>query len=89
MAYASPLFVIIRFLTRLIQIYSWLILARVLLSWIIRDPYNRLYHFLYSITEPFLGLIRRVLPSTMGLDFSPIIAFLLLDILSRLIESLL
>jgi len=60
---------------RIIQIYNILIIARVLASWIVRNPYNRLYHFLITITEPVLGLIRRILPPLMGLDLSPIIAF--------------
>ena len=79
---------IILFAIRIIQIYNILIIARVLASWIVRNPYNRLYHFLITITEPVLGLIRRILPPLMGLDLSPIIAFFLLDLLSRLLASL-
>ncbi len=73
---------------RIIQIYNILIIARVFASWIVRNPYNRVYHFLITITEPVLGLIRRILPPLMGLDLSPIIAFFLLDLLSRLLASL-
>ena len=79
---------IILFAMRIIQIYNILIIARVFASWIVRNPYNRLYHFLITITEPVLGLIRRILPPLMGLDLSPIIAFFLLDLLSRLLASL-
>jgi len=79
---------IILFAMRIIQIYNILIIARVFASWIVRNPYNRVYHFLITITEPVLGLIRRILPPLMGLDLSPIIAFFLLDLLSRLLASL-
>ena len=79
---------IILFAMRIIQIYNILIIARVLASWIVRNPYNRLYHFLITITEPVLGPIRRILPPIMGLDLSPIIAFFLLDLLPRLLASL-
>ncbi len=79
---------ILLFVVRIIQIYNILILARVFASWIIRNPYNRLYHFLLTITEPLLGPIRRILPPMMGLDFSPIIAFFILNLLTRLISSL-
>ena len=79
---------IILFAMRIIQIYNILIIARVFASWIVRNPYNRLYHFLITITEPVLGLIRRILPPIMGLDLSTIIAFFLLDLLSRLLASL-
>ena len=80
---------ILFFAVRLIQIYNILIIARVLASWVIRNPYNRLYHFLLTITEPVLGPLRRILPPMMGLDFSPIIAFFLLDLLSHLLSNLL
>ena len=80
---------IILFAVRLIQIYNILIIARVLASWVIRNPYNRLYYFLLTITEPVLGPLRRILPPMMGLDFSPIIAFFLLDLLSHLLSNLL
>jgi len=79
---------IILFAMRIIQIYNILIIARVFASWIVRNPYNRVYHFLITITEPVLGLIRRILPPLMGLDLSPIIAFFILDLLSRLLASL-
>lgn len=80
--------VFILFLARLIEIYYWLILARVVLSWFIRDPANKIYHFLSGITEPVLYPIRKLMPS-MGLDFSPIIAFFLLQIVKRILLSLL
>lgn len=73
---------------RLLQIYNWLILGRVLMSWVVRDPNNRLYHFLYSITEPVLGRIRNLMPS-MGLDFSPIIAYFILRLVAGMLSSLL
>ena len=79
---------ILLFVVRIIQIYNILILARVFASWIIRNPYNRLYHFLLTITEPLLGPISRILPPMMGLDFSPIIAFFILNLLTKLISSL-
>lgn len=74
-------------LVRVIQIYNIVIFARVLLSWIIRDPGNPIYHFLYELTEPVLAPIRRIMPS-MGLDLSPIIAYMVLNLLARLIASL-
>lgn len=85
MRYSLPE-VLILFVARLITIYYYLILARVLMSWFVQDPNNRIYHFLYSITEPVLGPIRRILPS-MGLDFSPIVAFILLQLVSRMLLS--
>lgn len=58
-----------------LSIFYWLILIRALISWVNPDPYNVIVQFLYRSTEPVLRPIRRILPP-MGLDFSPIIAFL-------------
>ena len=82
--YYSPFQVIVIFIIRLIEVYYWILLARVLLSWIIQDPSNRFYQFLYGITEPLLAPIRRILPS-MGLDISPIVLFLALRLISGLL----
>ncbi len=63
----------------LLIIYIWLIVARALLSWVNPDPYNQLVRWLCRLTDPFLFWIRRTIhmPRS-GLDFSPIIALLLL-----------
>jgi YggT family protein len=58
-----------------LSIFYWLILIRALISWVSPDPYNVIVQFLYKATEPVLQPIRRLLPP-MGIDISPIIAFL-------------
>ena len=58
-------------------IFYWLILIRALVSWVSPDPYNPVVRFLYQTTEPVLVPIRRFLPPA-GVDFSPIIAFLVI-----------
>jgi len=54
-----------------------LIFARFVLSWVRPDPYHptwgRITQFVYQATEPLLAPIRRILPSSGGLDFSPMI----------------
>ena len=80
---------IIRVLIKLLQIYSYLILGRVLLSWFIQDPYNKIFQFFQNMTEPVLSPLRRILPSMGGWDFSPIVAFLMIDIINRLLLSIL
>ena len=59
----------------ILNIYYWLILIRALISWVNPDPNNTIVQFLYRATEPVLMPIRRMLPQ-MGIDLSPIIAFL-------------
>lgn len=59
----------------LLSILYWLVLIRALISWVNPDPFNPLVQFLNRTTEPILQPIRRLLPP-MGIDISPIIAFL-------------
>jgi len=72
-----------------------LLLIRVILSWVGRGiPYNSRWRgfitFVYSITEPILRPIRQVLPTSgMGIDFSPIVAFLLLSLVRNIILNIL
>ena len=77
----------------LFTIFYIILLARVLLSWVRVSPYDPTWgpiiRFIHQITEPLLAPIRRLLPATGGLDFSPIIAFFLISLLERLIISLL
>ncbi len=70
------------------DIYSIAIIVRALLSFIVYDPYNPLMQFLIKITEPVLAPIRRVMPSGGGLDFSPIVALLLIRVLESVVVNL-
>ena len=71
-----------------LTIYYWMILIRALLSWVSPDPFNPIVQFLERATEPVLAPIRRLLPH-MGIDISPIIAFLILMFLrSFLVQTL-
>jgi YggT family protein len=75
----------------LFQLASLAILARVILSWLpmagLRiDPYHPLIRILYQITDPILEPIRRF--ATFGMmDFSPIVALILLEIIRRLLVA--
>ncbi|NMA02350.1 MAG: YggT family protein [Clostridia bacterium] len=72
------------------NVMYWLIIIRVLLSWIRHDPYNPIFRFIYESTELVLGPIRRYLPLVfMGIDFSPIVAIFLLQALESLVFRLL
>ena len=62
-----------------------LILGRVLMSWVNPRMGGLLGRFLYETTEPLLAPIRRILPATGSIDFSPIVAFLLIGLLAALI----
>ncbi len=74
-----------------LTLYMWVVIIRVLLSWVNPDPYNPIVQFLHSVTDPVLYKIREKLPMTgIGLDFSPIILILAIQFLKIfLIQSLL
>ncbi len=59
----------------ILTVLYWLILVRALISWVNPDPFNPVVQFLNRATEPILQPIRRFLPP-MGIDISPVIAFL-------------
>ncbi|MFT7538728.1 MAG: YggT family protein [Lysobacterales bacterium] len=66
----------------------WAILLRALISWVSPDPYNQIVQMLHKLTEPVLQPIRRKLPP-MGVDLSPIIAFVVIIFLqSFLVKTL-
>jgi YggT family protein len=58
----------------LLTFYSWIIIARALISWVNPDPWNPIVQFLSRATEPVLVPIRRRLSLGMGIDLSPLIA---------------
>lgn len=83
----SFLISVVRVLFELVRLA---LIARVLLSWLpgldLRNPIVRL---LDDLTEPILAPIRGILPSTGGIDFSPLVAFLVLSVVERLVLGLL
>jgi YggT family protein len=73
----------------LLQIYSFVVLARVLLSYFPNmDRSNPIAQFLFDITEPVLRPIREMLPSSSMIDFSPIIVFLVIRVLIVLVSNI-
>jgi YggT family protein len=76
----------------LISIYLYLVFARIILSWFPISPGGvmaQVFSFLYTITEPVLGPIRRAIPPVgmggMGFDLSPIIVIIGAQVLKSFI----
>lgn len=67
---------LVGFIGWLLDIYTWIIIAAALISWVSPDPYNPVVQLLRRVTEPVLRPIRHRLPTGMGLDFSPMVALL-------------
>ena len=59
-----------------ITIYTWLVIIRVILSWLSVDSYNPFVQFIIRVTEPALSKIRGIVPNLGGLDISPMVLIL-------------
>lgn len=76
------------------NVVSFLILARILMSWLpmagIRIDYNNpAVRFLIDSTDVFLEPFRRLIPPVGGMDFSPIVAIFVLSMVERFVIGLL
>jgi YggT family protein len=75
------------FVNVFVTVYTLLIFAYIITSWL-RLPYspwlNRIQRFLYDVSEPYLRLFRRMLPSAGPLDLSPMLGVIVLIVLDRL-----
>jgi YggT family protein len=86
---------IAEFLSTLIYVYTLLIILYIVIQLLfsvgLRPPYSRtldaVLGFLRDICEPFLRIFRRLIPSFSGLDFSPILAIITLQILNSLVVN--
>jgi YggT family protein len=78
-----------------LQLYMWLVIASAILSWLIvfnvvntRNQFvGAVSDFLYRITEPVLRPIRRFMPDLGGIDLSPIVLFLIIIFIERVIVN--
>jgi YggT family protein len=80
--------VFINFINLFVFVFDIVLLARVVMSWFNPQLAGRFARILFDLTEPILAPIRRVLPQSQLLDFSPLVAFLLLQLLSGLVNWL-
>jgi len=80
------------FVSVFVYVYMLVIFAYIITSWL-RLPYsiwlNRIQRFLYDVTEPYLRLFRRVLPSAGPLDLSPMVAVIVLWIVEQVLVQVL
>ena len=74
----------------LLWAYQWILIARVVISWIDADPYNPIVRFIYNLTEPVLEKVRERLPLIAGgFDLSPLVVWLAIWFIKRfLVQSL-
>jgi YggT family protein len=71
-----------------IQLLTWSVVARSLLSWFPIDQSSPLYQLLFRVTEPIIEPIRRFMPNTGMMDMSPLVAIIGLIIMGQVVNSL-
>ena len=76
-------------LARVLQIYTFILLIRILITWIPNlDPQHPIVQLLFQVTEPVLEPARKLIPSIGMIDISPIVVFIILGILQDLLVQL-
>lgn len=78
-------------LVQLMRFYELLIVVYVLMSWFRPSAglLFDLYRTLGTIVEPWIGIFRRIMPRTGMLDFSPLVAIIVLQVIERVVAGLL
>ena len=72
----------------LVNIYFFALLAMIILSWVAGGSRHPAINLLHQITEPVMAPLRKVLPPMGGLDFSPILVFILINVLQILLRHI-
>jgi YggT family protein len=78
---------VVAFVGWLLELYSYVVIAAALISWVSPDPRNPIVRFLHQVTEPVFEPVRRLLPpwKTGGLDISPLIVIIAIQFVERVI----
>lgn len=72
----------------ILGVYKWVIIIAAIISWVNPDPYNPVVRFLYTVTEPVLRPIRRLIGYRLGpIDISPVIVILAIIFIQRFLIS--
>lgn len=80
--------VLFQFISNIIQIYSIILVIYALLSWFPGAPESALGQMVHRLVEPFLRLFKKLPLQFAGLDFTVLVAILLLNFLERLVAQL-
>ena len=72
----------------LVNIYFFALLAMIILSWVAPGSRHPAIYLLHQITEPVMAPVRKLLPPMGGLDFSPILVFILINVIQIVLRNL-
>jgi YggT family protein len=75
----------LNFIGLLCDVLTIIIVFRVIMSWFSPSPTNRLALILFQITEPLLRPLRRIIPRVGVFDFTPLVAIIILQVISILL----
>lgn len=79
---------IIMLLVQVLELYTWILIARILLSWLPNiDWYRQPWSTLDGLTEPVMAPFRRLVPPIGMIDISPMVLFLVLNLLIRVLSG--
>lgn len=79
--------IILQYLSNIIQIYSIILVIYALLSWFPGAPQSTLGQMVHRLVEPFLSLFRKLPLQFGGLDFTVLVALLVLNVLNQLLGA--
>lgn len=79
---------IVQVIDIIFEVLVWMIIARCVLSFVRHDPRQPVLRFIYDVTEPVMAPFRKIVPSTGGIDFSPIITVLAIEFIRRIVIKL-
>ncbi len=84
----SPVLMLINVISTFIGIYTLLLVIRVLLTWFPNvNWFDPPFSILGQLTDPYLNLFRSIIPPLGGMDFSPMLAIIVLQMISQILRS--
>ncbi len=83
----DPMDFLLNFVYYLFMTLQFAIIIRALMSWFNPSLENPVVRFVFEITEPVLGPLRRIIPRIGMIDISPIVAILLMNVILQVLES--
>mgnify|MGYP001741141434 FL=1 len=77
-------------LSIIVNVYTWIVIAAALVSWVKPDPSSPIVQLLYRLTDPVYSFIRRYIKTEFnGIDFAPLIVLLALQLIDQFLIRLL
>lgn len=85
--FSNLVFGVARVLDAVLELYVWVVIVAVVLSWVNPDPYNPIVRVLRNLTEPVFYRVRKWLPFTYvgGLDLSPLVVVLAIQLVKGVV----